>query len=124
MYQLEVPDRRPVDKTALFVQTCTSTTPTVENMRLVRSATSLVRSVLHGADIAPLRDFIQRAEKRCGDVADVLAAAGQTVVDELDVVSRAGFHDAVRRVAQIERDALASGARRTMEGNFRTAYAG
>ena len=123
MYQLAA-DCRNVDKTQLFIETCTSMMPTAENMRLVRSATSLVRSVLHGADIAPLRDFVHRAETWCGDVDDVLAAAGQTVIDELDAVSRASLHETVRRVAQIERDALASGARRDMEGNFRTAYAG
>ena len=96
--------------------------PTSENMRLVRSATSLVRGVLDGADIGPLREFVQRAQQWC-DVDDVLAAAGQTVIDELEDVSRLSLHDAVRRVAQIERDALAAGARRDMEGNFRTAYA-
>ena len=79
---------------------------------------------MHGADIAPLRDFVQRAETWCGDVDDVLAAAGQTVIDELDAVSRASLHETVRRVAQIGRDALASGARRDIEGNFRTVYAG
>jgi hypothetical protein len=124
MYQLAAPDSRGLDKTRLFIQTCTSMTPTTENMRLVRSATSLVRSVLGGADIGPLREFLRRAEQRCGDIDDVLAAAGQTVIDELETVSRISLHDVVRRVAQIERDALASVARRDMEGNLRTAYAG
>ena len=98
--------------------------PTTENMRLVRSATSLVRSVLRGADIAPLREFLRVAEQRCDDVDDVLAAAGQTVIDEMQDASRVSLHDIVRRVAQIERDALASFARRDMGGNLRTAYAG
>ncbi|MDQ6942808.1 MAG: hypothetical protein M3169_09905 [Candidatus Eremiobacteraeota bacterium] len=93
-------------------------------MRLVRSATSLVRSVLDGADIAPLREFVHRAGQWCGDVDDVVAAAGQTVIDELETLSRISLHDVVRRVAQIERDALASVGRRDMEGNLRTAYAG
>jgi len=123
MYQLAT-DCRSNDKTRLFMQTCTSMMPTAENMRLVRSATSLVRSVLDGADIAALREFVRRAEQLCGDVDDVLAAAGEAVIDELGHLSRISLHDAVRRVAQIERDALASGARRDMEGNFRTAYAG
>jgi hypothetical protein len=124
MYQLAATDGRAVDKTRLFIQTCTSMTPTTDNMRLVRSATSLVRSVLGGADIAPLREFLRRAEQKCSDVDDVLAAAGQTVIDELESVSRIHLHDVVRRVAQIERDALAPAGRRDIEGTLRTAYAG
>ena len=123
MYQLAETDSRPADKTRLFIQTCTSMSPTNENMRLVRSATSLVRGVLGGSDIAPLREFLRVVEQKCDDVHDVLAAAGQTVIDELDSMSRVSLHDTVRRVAQIERDALASVARRGMEGNLRTAYA-
>ncbi len=53
----------------------------------------------------------------------MLAAAGQTVIDEMDDLSRAGLHDVVRRVAQIERDVFA-GARRDLDGNLRTVYAG
>jgi hypothetical protein len=124
MYQLAPTDRPAADNTKLFIQTCTSMLPTPENMRLVRSATSLVRSVLDGADIAPLREFVHRAAQWCGDVDDVLAAAGQSVIDEQGVVSRVSLHDVARRVAQIERDALASGSRRGMGGNLRPAYAG
>ena len=124
MYQLAVTDSAPADKTRLFIQSCTSMSPTTENMRLVRSVTSLVRSVLGGADIAPLREFLRVTEQKCDDVDDVLAAAGQTVIDEMQNVSRVSLHDVVRRVAQIERDALASIARRDMGGNLRTAYAG
>jgi hypothetical protein len=124
MYQLAGTDCRAIDKTRLFIQTCTSMTPTTENMRLVRAATALVRSVLGGADIAPLREFLRRAEQKCSDVDDVLAAAAQTVIDEFEAVSRISLHDVVRRVAQIERDAVASVARRDIEGNLRTAYAG
>jgi hypothetical protein len=123
MYQLAT-DSAPADKTRLFIQTCTSMSPTTENMRLVRSVTSLVRSVLGGADIAPLREFLRVTEQKCDNVDDVLAAAGQTVIDELQNLSRVNLHDVVRRVAQIERDALASIARRDMGGNLRTAYAG
>src|SRR5665213_999262 len=105
MYQL-ANDGYPVDRTRLFIQSCTSMLPTAENMNLVRSATKLVRSVLDGADIKPLHDLIQRAEAWCSDVDDVLAAAGQAVLDEMGSVSRAALHDAVRRVAQIERVAF------------------
>jgi hypothetical protein len=122
MYQLAI-DGESVDSTRLFIDTCTSMQPTPENMSLVRSASALVRRVLDGADIAPLRDFVRRAEQSCADVDDVLAAAGQTVIDEMGHLQRVNFHDVIRRVAQIERDAFA-GIRRSMEGPVRAAYAG
>jgi hypothetical protein len=123
MYQLatEGPD---VDRTLLFIETCTAMTPTAENMRLVRSATSLFRRALQAADVKPLRDFVRRTRRWSSDIEDVLAAAGQAVVDEMETLSRMSLHDVVRQVAQIEREALASGGRRDIEGNLRTAYAG
>ena len=121
MYQL-ASDGRHADKTRLFIRTCTSMTPTAENMNLVRSATSLVRNVLNGSDIKPLRDLLTRAEEWCGDVDDVLAAAGQTVIDEMNDLSRVGLHDVVRRVAQIERDAFA--VRPEMGATLRPVLAG
>jgi hypothetical protein len=53
----------------------------------------------------------------------VLAAAGQTVVDEMEDLSRIGLHDVVRRVAQIERDAFAGLRRDVMTTALRPAYA-
>lgn len=98
--------------------------PTAENMKLVRSAASLVRSVLDGADIKPLRDLLARAEDWCCDVDDVLAAAAQAVIDEAHGLSRTGLHDIVRRVAQIERDVFAGVVRRDTDGLLRPVYAG
>jgi hypothetical protein len=122
MYQLAT-DGRSVDQTRLFITTCTAMAPSAENMTLVRSAASLLRSVLAGADIKPLREFVRRTEEWCDDVDDVLAAAGEAVIDELQHLPRAGLHDAVRRVAQIERDAFA-GVRREPGTALRPAYAG
>lgn len=122
MYQL-ASDAHHVDNTRLFIQSCTSMSMTPDNMNLVRSATSLVRNVLNGADIKPLRDLLARAEEWCADVDDVLATAGQTVIDEMADLSRVSLHDVVRRVAQIERDVLS--VRRDMGGaNLRPVYAG
>lgn len=121
MYQL-ASDRHHVDNTRLFIQSCTSMPMTQDNMNLVRSATSLVRNVLNGADIKPLRDLVARAEEWCADVDDVLAAAGQTVIDEMAGLSRVSLHDVVRRVAQIERDVLS--VRPDMGANLRPVYAG
>ena len=105
MYQLATDG--PVDKLQLFIATCTSMVPSTENMKLVRSATSLVRGVLAGGDIASLREFVHAAEGSCPDVDDVVAAAGQAVIEEFEGQPRARLHDVVRRVAQIERDAFA-----------------
>jgi hypothetical protein len=121
MYQL-ASDSHYADKTRLFIESCTSMAATPDNMNLVRSATALVRNVLNGADIKPLREFLCRAEEWCNDVDDVLAAAGQTVIDETNDLSRIGLHDVVRRVAQIERDAL--GIRPDMGAALRPVYAG
>jgi hypothetical protein len=105
MYQL-AHDSHPVDPTRLFVDSCTSMAPTTDNLNLVRSATKLMRAALDGADLKPLRDFIAKIQDWCADVDDVLAAAGQAVVDDLGDVSHTMLHDVVRRVAQIERDVL------------------
>lgn len=121
MYQLKSDGY--VDKTRLFIESSTAMPASPENLSLVRSATTLVRRVLNGADIAPLRQFVRDAGSSCADISDVIAAAGQTVVDEMEHLPRTNFYDVIRRVAQIERDAFI-GLRRTMEGPVRVAFAG
>ena len=121
MYELAT-ECRPVDKTDLFIRTCTSMTPSADTMCLVDSAVSLVRSALQG-DIKPLREFVRRVGEWCSDIDDVLAAAGQTVIDEMEDLSRVRLHDLVRRVAQIERDAFAGLRRDFAEAAMRPAYA-
>ena len=123
MYQL-AGDPRCSDRTQLFVQTCTSMIPNAENMHLVRSAASLVRGILEGGDIAPLRELLQRAQEWCSDLDDVLAAAGQAALDDLNGFSRAGLHDAVRRVAEIERDVFAGICRRDLDAPLCPVLAG
>ena len=111
--------------TRVFIETCTSMAPTPDNLHLVHSAAALMRGPLRdGADMKPLRDFVRRIATWGSDAHDVLAAAGQSLLDEMNDLPRAGLHDAIRRVAQIERDAVAWGARRDLEGNLRTAFAG
>lgn len=122
MYELAT-ECRPVSKTDLFIQSCTSMPQSADTMCLVDSAISLVRSVLNGADIKPLREFVNRAGQRCADIDDVLAAAGQTVVDEMEDLSRVRLHDVIRRVAQIERDAFAGLRRDVMTTALQPAYA-
>jgi hypothetical protein len=113
---------RPVDKTDLFIRTCTSMTPSADTMCLVDSAVSLVRCALQG-DIKPLREFVHRVGEWCGDIEDVLAAAGQTVIDEMEDLSRVRLHDVVRRIAQIERDAFVGLRRDFTEAAIRPAFA-
>ena len=122
MYELAT-ECRPVDKTDLFIRTCTSLTPSADTMCLVDSATSLVRSALEGADIKPLREFVRRVGEWCSDIDDVLAAAGQTVIDEMEDLSRVRLHDVVRRVAQIEREAFAGLRHDFTEAAIRPAFA-
>lgn len=114
---------RPVDKTDLFIRTCTSMTQSADTMYLVDSAISLVRSVLDGADIAPLRDFVRKVGAWCSDIEDVLAAAGQTVIDEMEDLSRVRLHDVIHRVAQIERDAFAGFRRDVLASALQPALA-
>jgi hypothetical protein len=119
MYQLAV-DSHPIDETRLFVDSCTSMVPTADNMKLVGSATKLMRAALNGADLKHLRDFVAKIQDWCADVDDVLATAGQAVIDELGDVSYTILHDAIHRVAQIERDVLLTG----YEATLRPAFAG
>lgn len=119
MYQLAT-EAGPIDRTRLFIESCTSIMPTGDTMNLVRSAAQLMRVALRSSDLKPLRDFVARTSDRCDDIDDVVAAAGQAVVDELDDVPHTMLHDVIRRVAQIERDILNVGRRDTL----RTVYAG
>ena len=105
MYQL-AHDSHPIDSTRLFVETCTSMTPTYDNLNLVDTVAKLIRAAIDGADLKPLRDVLARIQEWSSDVDDVLAAAGQAVIDELGEVSHVILHDVVRKVAQIERDVL------------------
>ncbi len=121
MYELAT-ECRPVDKTDLFIRTCTSMTPSADTMCLVDSAVSLVRSALQG-DIKPLREFVHRVGEWCSDIEDVLAAAGQTVIDEMEDLSRVRLHDVVHRIAQIERDVFAGLRHDFTEAAVRPAFA-
>jgi hypothetical protein len=122
MYQLAA-DSRSIDKTQLFVETCTSMVPNSDNVNLVRSATKMMRTALNSADLRPLRDFAAKISEWCDDVDDVFAAAGQSVVDEFDDLPHGKLHDVIRRVAQMERDVLA-GAHAGRRDTLRTVYAG
>jgi hypothetical protein len=106
MYQL-AHDSHPIDSTRLFVESCTSMTASIDNLSLITSVANMIRAAVDGADLKPLRDVLARVSEWSADVDDVLAAAGQSVVDDLGDVSHTMLHDVIRKVAQIERDVLA-----------------
>jgi len=108
----------------LFVETCTAMTPSPENVGLVRSAASLFHDVLNGRDIGPLRAFVRRVDttRTDTDVEDVIAAAGQSVIDETQPSAMSDLRGLVHRVAEIERAALAAVTRPL--GCMRPALAG
>ena len=85
MYQLAT-DSRSIDKTRLFVETCTSMMPNSDNMNLVRSATKLMRTALNSADLKPMRDIAAKVSERCDDIDDVFAHfADPRVTEYLDI---------------------------------------
>jgi hypothetical protein len=120
MYQL-APERR-VDRTSLFIETCTSMQGSADNLNMIRSTAKLMRVAVATADLEPLKEFMARAEEWCVDIDDVLAAAGQVVVDEYDHLPHQQLHDVIRRVADIERTVL--NPARPQRDTFRTVYAG
>lgn len=121
MYQL-APEARSSDRTRLFIESCTSMAPTTDNLGLVGTLARIMRDALASSDTRELRDYVAMAASTDGDIDDALAAAGQAVVDEHDELPFQKLHDLIRRVAQIEREAL-NPARRTRD-TFRTVYAG
>jgi hypothetical protein len=98
---------RSVDKTRLFIETCTSMAPTPANLRRVAEATAVVRAAVDSGDTFALRRLLHRADVRRAGAADVLAAAGEAVIEEMGAISRVNLHDLVRCIAQIERDVMA-----------------
>ena len=96
-----------VDRTRLFVETCMSMDPSSANLRRVAEATAVVRTALDTGNIVPLRRLMRRADVRRAGAADVLAAAGEAVIDEMGALPRRNLHELVRSIAQMERDVLA-----------------
>lgn len=96
------------DSVVLFVESCTSMAPTKENLSLIRSTASCMRTALEANDINPLRELIAKAKEWCDDLSDVLAAAGHYLIETLGDLPVSALHRAVERVAEIERTVLCS----------------
>jgi hypothetical protein len=94
------------DSVVLFVESCTSMAPTKENLSLIKSTASCMRTALEANDIKPLRELIAKAKEWCGDLSDVLAAASHYLIETLGDLPVPALHRAVERVAEIERAVL------------------
>jgi len=89
MYQLSTAGAGPgVDTASIFLESCTSTAATPDNLELVASAASCLRGALNAGDHAPLRELLRVAREWQANVSDVLGAAVQVVADGLIALAR------------------------------------
>lgn len=96
------------DTARTFLESCSSTPATEQNLALVAHAASLLRTALEDETVTPLRDFFTKAREWCANVGDILAAAQQVVVDAVlaSENSAAAVAQSMRRIAEIARQAL------------------
>ena len=104
MYQLA--DVVSHDSVTLFVESCTSMSPTRENLSLIHSTASLMQVALEKDDMNPLRDLIAKATSWCENISDVLAAASHYLIETLGDLPLTSLHRVIERVAEIERAVL------------------
>lgn len=96
------------DTARSFLESCSSTPATPQNLALVAHAASLLRTALEDETVAPLRDFFARAREWCTNLSDILAAAQHVVVDTVlaSESSAVAVAQSMRRIAEIARQAL------------------
>jgi len=108
MYQL-ANDFAPVgavDDGRLFLESCSATPVTESTLSLVHSAASMMRTALESDNSKPLSDFVGSVLKLGYEISDVLAAAGQLVIDSLGDVPVSMLEKWMRRIAKLQRDVL------------------
>ncbi len=106
MYQL-ASDLAPVegaDPGRVFLESCSSTPATAGTLSLVRSAASMMRLALESDNVKPLSDFVGSALGLGHNLSDVLAAAGQLVIDSLGDVPVSLLETWMHRIAKLQRD--------------------
>lgn len=105
MYQLAA-DRasRPLDDAVVFLDSCSATLATEANVSLVHSAASYMRVALESDNLKPLSDFVGSSLGLGYQLADVLAAAGQLVIDSLGDIPVSLLEKVMRRIAKLQRD--------------------
>lgn len=92
------------DPARLFLESCSATEATDRTVSLVHSAASMMRLALESDNLKPLSDFVSSSLGLGHDLADVLAAAGQLVIDSLGDVSVSLIEKTMRRIAKLQRD--------------------
>ncbi len=105
MYQLAA-DRasRRSDSAAVFLESCSATAATEANVSLVHAAASYMRLALESDDLGPLNAFVGSSLGLGHALADVLAAAGQLVIDSLGDIPLSLLEKWMRRIANLQRD--------------------
>jgi hypothetical protein len=92
------------DNAWLFLESCSATPTTDANLALVRSTAAMMRLALENDNLKPLSDFVAGSLGLGSDLADVLAAAGQLVIDGLGDVPVMLLELWMRRIAKLQRD--------------------
>jgi hypothetical protein len=108
-----------------FLESCSVTPATDANLKLVRSAASMMRLALESENVKPLSDFVGSALGLGHDLADVLAAAGQLVIDSLGDVPVSLLEKWIHRIAKLQREVFPlDGLGASLEGFGSRAFAG
>lgn len=96
------------DTARTFLESCSSTPATEQNLALVAHAASLLRIALEDETVTPLCDFFSKPREWCANVSDILAAAQQVVVDAIlaSETSASAIAQSMRRIAELARQAL------------------
>jgi hypothetical protein len=94
------------DSGRLFLDSCSATPATDRTTSLVHSAASYMRLALENDNVKPLSDFVGNALQLGHDLSDVLAAAGQLVIDSLGDVPLSLLEKWIHRIANLQRDVL------------------
>ncbi len=90
----------------MFLESCSATPATETNLSLVHSAASFMRLALESDNVKPLSDFVGSALQLGHNLSDVLAAAGQLVIDSLGDVPLSLLEKWIHRIARLQRDVL------------------
>ena len=88
----------------MFLASCSATPATDVNVSLVHSAASYMRLALENDNLKPLSDFVGSSLGLGYELADVLAAAGQLVIDSLGDIPVSLLEKWMRRIAKLQRD--------------------
>lgn len=121
---LHVAGRDESDRARTYLEACTSTAPTEQNLALVNAFADLLRGVLDGDDASALRDLVEMARQWNGEAHDLLAAAQFVVTEQLFETPSSELQSKIRDVAAIVRCARPLDDFTDIEGTPSRAVAG